>query len=284
MKTVTLPNGEAVPSLCLGTWHVGEAAGSRRREIAAVRLALELGYRAIDSAEMYGEGGAEEVVGQALAEALRAGSLRREDVFIVSKVYPHNASRGGTVAACERSLQRLQLEQIDLYLLHWRGQHALADTVAAFEHLRERGRIRHWGVSNFDTADLRELAALPGGATCVANQVYYSLSERGVEFELLPWQRARQMLLMAYSPLDEGRLARHGGLQRIAERRGLTAAQLALAWLLAQAGVMTVAKAVSEAHLRENYAAGQLKLTAQDMKDLECEFPAPRRRKPLAMR
>lgn len=284
MKTVTLPNGETVPSLCLGTWHVGEAAGSRRREIAAVRLALELGYRAIDSAEMYGEGGAEEVVGQALAEALRAGGVRREDLFIVSKVYPHNASRGGTLAACERSLQRLQLEHIDLYLLHWRGQHALAETVAPFEELRERGRIRHWGVSNFDVADLQELAAVPGGDACAANQVYYSLSERGVEFELLPWQRAHRMPLMAYSPLDEGRLPRHAALRAIAERRGVSGAQLALAWLFAQPGVMTVAKAMSEVHLRENFGAAELELTAAELQEIDRAFPAPHRRTPLAMR
>ncbi len=284
MKTITLPSGESAPALCLGTWRIGEARGSRQREIAGVRLALELGYRAIDSAEMYGEGGAEEVVGTALAEALRAGTVGRDEVFVVSKVYPHNASRDGTVAACERSLQRLRLDHIDLYLLHWRGSHALADTVAAFEELRERGRIRHWGVSNFDTADMQELAAVPGGTDCAANQVYYSLSERGVEFELLPWQRAHRVPLMAYCPLDEGRLARDTALLRIAERRHLTAAQLALAWLLAQPGVMTVAKAVGEAHLRENFAAAQLELSPVDLQEIERAFPVPRGKTPLAMR
>ena len=251
--------------------------------MAAVRTAIGMGYRLIDTAEMYGDGGAEEVVGEALAQALQAGEATRNGLFIVSKVYPHNASRSGTLAACERSLQRLGLEHIDLYLLHWRGQFPLADTCAALQTLVEQGRIGRWGVSNFDTADLQELFALPGGAACAVNQVYYSLGERGAAFSLLPWQRAHGMPLMAYSPIDQGALARSPALQGLAQRLGATPAQVALAWVLAQPGVVAIPKAVSEAHQRENLAAAQLQLSADDLVELDRLFPAPTRKQPLAM-
>ena len=283
MHTVTLPPGQQVPALGLGTWRMGEASGRRRTEVAALRLAIEMGYRLIDTAEMYGEGGAEEVVGQAIDEALRAGDVAREQLFVVSKVYPHNASRSGTMAACERSLRRLGLDQIDLYLLHWRGAHALSDSVAAFEALRAQGRIGHWGVSNFDAADMQELAAVAGGAHCASNQVYYSLSQRGAEFSLLPGLRRCGMPMMAYSPIDQGALAGHRVLKELGRRHQASAGQMALAWVLAQAGVIAIPKAVREAHLRDNLAAAELKLGQEDLAALDREFAPPRRKAPLAM-
>jgi len=284
MNTVKLPDGSSLPALGLGTWHLGESADRRAQEVAALRLALELGYRVIDTAEMYGEGGAEEALGQALAEALRAGTVAREQLFIVSKVYPHNASRAGVAAACERSRRRLGLDRIDLYLLHWPGPHPLHDTVAGFEALQSQGHIGHWGVSNFDTDDMVALAAVPGGERCVANQVYYSPSTRGPEFDLLPWLRARSMPLMAYCPLDQGDLAHDPVLHRIAERHGASASQVALAWLIARGGVMPIPKALREPHLRTNLAAADLALNEADLSEIERRFPAPRRKQVLAMR
>ena len=277
MRQVSLPDGTPVPALGLGTWRFGESKSQRRADVAAVRRALELGYRLIDTAEMYGEGGAEEVVGQALPES----GVPRDDVFIVSKVYPHNASRRGTVAACERSLQRLRVDRIDLYLLHWRGSHPLADTVAAMQELQAAGRIGHWGVSNFDTDDLRELAAIDGG--CAANQVYCSLSERGVQFELLPWMNAQRMPMMAYSPIDQGALAAESLLADIGRAHGATAAQVALAWVLALPGTLAIPKAGQERHLRENLDALDLVLTSEDLARLDQRFPPPTRKRPLAM-
>jgi len=285
MHTVTLPDRTThVPALGLGTWRMGEAAHRRSEEVAAVRLAFELGYRLIDTAEMYGEGGAEQVVGQALAEALRAGTVKRDEVFVVSKVYPHNASRSGVASACDRSRQRLGTDRIDLYLLHWAGSHPIAETVAGFEDLRARGHIGHWGVSNFDIDEMESLAAAPNGAACAANQVYYSLGQRAPEFALLPWQRERSMPLMAYCPIDQGELASAHALQELAERRGATAAQLALAWLIAQPGVLAIPKAVREAHLRENLAAADLDLSDSERAAIDKMFPAPRKKTALAMR
>jgi len=272
-----------MPRLGLGTWGMGESRSRRSQEVAAVRTAISMGYRLIDTAEMYGEGGAEEVVGQALAQALRTSEVRRDELFIVSKVYPHNASLAGTVAACERSLQRLGLEHIDLYLLHWRGQHALADTCAAMHTLVAQGSIGSWGVSNFDIDDMQELWALPEGPACATNQVYYSLTERGAGFSLLPWQQSRNMPLMAYSPIDQGALAHNDALQAMAERHNATPAQIALAWLLAQPGVVVIPKAVQEAHQRENLAATHLQLSPEDLAALDRLFPAPSRKTPLAM-
>jgi len=283
MNHLALPSGTSVPTLGLGTWRMGESAASRRAEVAAIRLAIDFGYRLFDTAEMYGEGGAEEVLGQAVAEALRAGAVRRDELFIVSKVYPHNASRTGTAAACERSLQRLMLDHVDLYLLHWPGSHPLHDTVEAFERLRARGRIREWGVSNFDADDMAELWGLDGGTACATNQVYYSLAERGVEFDLLPRQRDRKVPLMAYSPLAQGELAAHPGLLSLAESISVTPTQLALAWVLHQPGVIAIPKAVREAHLRENLAAATLKLGAAELAALDRLFPPPQRKTSLAM-
>ncbi|VTU22222.1 aldo/keto reductase [Variovorax sp. RA8] len=282
--TLEIPTGGRLPVLGLGTWHLGEDPAQRRAEVAAVRSAMAMGYRLIDTAEMYGEGGAEEVVGQAIAEALRAGDVAREQLFVVSKVYPHNASRTGTPAACARSLARLGLDRIDLYLLHWRGEHPLSETCEAMRQLVAEGRIAHWGVSNFDTDDMEELATVCGEPLdCAANQVYYSMSERGPEFSLLPWQRQRGMPMMAYSPIDQGALASDAALQKMARRLGVTAAQLALAWVIAQPGVVAIPKAVREAHLRENLAAADLELSADDLAEIDRLHPPPRRKKPLAM-
>jgi diketogulonate reductase-like aldo/keto reductase len=267
----------------LGTWRIGENARSRRTEIAAVRSAIALGYRLIDTAEMYGDGGAEEVVGAAVNEALRAGDCTREELTIVSKVLPSNASRRGLVAACERSLKRLGLERIDLYLLHWPGSFVLADTLAGFEALQARGAIIRWGVSNFDLAAMQRLAALPGGAACAANQVCYSLGARGIDFDLLPWQRERALPLMAYCPIDQGALADEPRLAALAQPLGLSAAQLALAWTLRDGGVAAIPKAVREDHLRDNLAAASVVLDAATRAALDRLFPPPRRAQPLAV-
>jgi len=284
-REVVFADGERRPALGLGTWRMGESRARRALEVDALLLALDLGYRVLDTAEMYGDGGAEEVVGEAVSVALRDG-LAREQLFVISKVYPHNASMAGVVAACERSRQRLKLETIDLYLLHWRGGEPLAATIAGFAELQRRGWIRRWGVSNFDVSDMQELFDLKGGNACSANQVYYSLGTRNIEFDLLPWQREHDMPLIAYSPIDQGALANRRAspvLREIAERRGATPAQVALAALLARPGVMAIPKAVRQPHLRENWQAGTLALDAEDLAALDREYPPPKRKMPLAM-
>jgi len=274
--TINLRDGEGVAALGQGTWHMGERAGERKREIAALGLGLDLGIDLIDTAEMYGDGGAEEVVAAALEG-------RRDATFIVSKVYPQNASRRGTIAACDRSLARLGTDRIDLYLLHWRGGHPLAETVRAFEELQAAGKIRHWGVSNFDTRDMKELDAVDGGDRCAANQVLYNIAERGIEYDLLPWCRERGVAVMAYCPLDPGgTLLRSPALRDVAARRGVTSAQVALAWLLGQ-GVMAIPKASTPEHVRANRAALDLVLTATDLADIDRAHPAPSRKTALAM-
>ena len=280
-----LPGGGTLPAFGLGTWRMGEDSGRRAAEVAAVRQAIELGYRLIDTAEMYGEGGAETVVGQAVAEALRAGDVVRDELTIVSKVYPHNASLRGTTAACDRSRQRLGLDRIDVYLLHWRGEHPLAETASGMQALVANGCISHWGVSNFDVSDLDELtrATTPGGAACVTNQVYFSLGERGAEYALLPMMRRSGLPLMAYSPVDQGTLARSEALAAIAAPLRLSAAQLALAWVLSRPGVCAIPKAVQAKHLRDNLAASRTTLDAGTLAALDRAFPPPSRRTPLAM-
>lgn len=283
---VTLPGGETRSALGLGTWRFGEQRARRAAEVGVLRTAFETGWRVVDTAEMYGDGGAEQVVGEAVAGALAAGTCGRGELFVVSKVLPQHASRRGVVEACARSRRRLGLDVIDLYLLHWRGGEPLAETLAGFEHLQRRGWIRHWGVSNFDIADLEELFALPGGARCAANQVWYSVAQRGIEFDLLPWQQARGLPLMAYCPVDQGVLAGSAApavLREIATRHAATPAQVALAALLARPGVMPIPKAGREAHLRENRAAAALRLTADDLAALDRAWPPPRRKQPLAM-
>jgi diketogulonate reductase-like aldo/keto reductase len=281
MKTVELPGGARIPVLGLGTWKMGESAGARRREVAAVRFALEIGYRAIDTAEMYGEGGAEEVVGQALAEAIRSGTVARADVFVVSKVYPHNASRKGAIAACERSLKRLKTDRLDLYLLHWRGNVPFAETVEAFEALRAAGKIRHWGVSNLDSGDMQELWSVSQAAQ--ANQLLYNLTRRGIEWDLLPWQRERRIPTMAYSPIEQARLLNNRALAGFAKRHGMTPAQAALAWLLAKDDIVVIPKASDPAHLEDNFGSMNVKLTRPQLAELDRAFPAPKGPGPLEM-
>ena len=282
MNALLLPSGSRIPVLGQGTWNMGEDPAARADEVAALRLGLDLGVALIDTAEMYGEGGAEEVVGEAIAG-------RRDEVFLVSKVYPHNADRRGVQAACERSLRRMQVERIDLYLLHWRGNVPLEETLEAFVRLREQGKIGDFGVSNFDLDDMLEAAALPGGELVASNQVLYNLSQRGIEWELLPWCRERRMPVMAYSPLESSPQEQAGllgnpQLAAVARRHGVTPAQVALAWLLHQEGVVVIPKAVRPQHVRENRAALDLVLGADDLAQLDAGFPAPRRRRPLAMR
>jgi diketogulonate reductase-like aldo/keto reductase len=275
-----------MPVLGLGTWRMGEASASRNAEVAAVRAAIDMGYRLIDTAEMYGEGGAETVVGLALAEALRTGAVKREELLVVSKVYPHNASRRGTVSACERSRKRLGLDRIDVYLLHWRGSHPLAETVEAMESLVQAGHIGSWGVSNFDVDDMQELSAVItrlGASACATNQVYFSLSERGPEFSLLPWMRERAMPLMAYSPIDQGTLAGDDTLAQIGRERSLTAAQVALAWVVSRPGVAAIPKASSAGHLKENLAAASLHLSEDELRRIDKRFAPPKKKTPLSM-
>jgi diketogulonate reductase-like aldo/keto reductase len=276
MRTTTLPSGEAVPVLGQGTWGMGENPADRRSEIEALQAGLDLGMSLIDTAEMYGDGAAEEVVGKALAG-------RRDGSFLVTKVYPHNATRKGTIAACERSLRRLGTDRIDLYLLHWRGQVALAETVAAFGDLMRAGKIRYWGVSNFDVADMDELLRAPGGAAVSTNQVLYNLARRGIEYDLLPWCAQRAMPVIAYSPLEQTRLLDDAGLLRIAAKHAATPAQVALAWVLRQEGVIAIPKASSAAHVRQNRMALDLALEAGDLAALDGAFRAPARKMPLEM-
>ena len=283
MKTVQLPGGESVPALGMGTWRLGESRRTAGAEVAALRAGLQLGCRLIDTAEMYGEGGAERLVGEALRGAIDAHELRRDEVFVVSKVYPHHAGRRAAVAACERSLGRLGVECIDLYLLHWRGSVPLAETVDAFEALRDAGRIRHWGVSNFDVDDLRELWSVSGGSRCAANQVWYSASRRGCEFALWPWLAERSVAAMAYSPIDQAALARHLVLAGVGRRIGASAAQVALAWVLRRPGVIAIPKAVQVAHLRDNLAATGVELDADALHAIDAAFPPPRRAEPIAI-
>lgn len=283
-RTLSWPDGRQHHALGLGTWRLGESAATQRAEVAALREALDIGWRAIDTAEMYGDGGAERVVGEALAGAMRAG-LARDDCFIVSKAYPHHADAAGLLAACERSLRRLRIDTLDLYLLHWRGQVPLAETVRGFEALQRRGWIRSWGVSNFDVDDLEELFAVDGGAACASNQVWHSLGQRGVEFELLPWMRARGMPLMAYCPIDKGGLANdgHQALRAVADKHRVQPAQVALAALLHMPGVMPIPMSRQGQHLRDNWAAQFIALDDDDRAALDRAFPPPLRKQPLAM-
>jgi diketogulonate reductase-like aldo/keto reductase len=276
LPMVTLLGGERVPALGQGTWHMGETRGRMADEAAAVRLGIELGMTLIDTAEMYGNGGAEEMVASA-AEGVR------DDLFIVSKVYPHNASRAGVIAACERSLARLSTDRIDLYLLHWRGSIPLAETLAGFEQLRRDGKIRHYGVSNFDRADMAEWAALRGGESVAADQVLYNLSRRGPEWGLLPWCRERGVAIMAYTPLGQGSLLRDRTLSEVAHRRNATPAQVALAWLLRQQGMIVIPKAARLEHVRDNRGALDVVLTEEDLASLDRAFPPPKAKSSLGM-
>ena len=276
LPTVTLPSGERVPQLGQGTWRMGESRRDFDEEVAALKLGLDLGMTLIDTAELYAEGGAEEVV----AEAVKG---RREECFIVSKVKPENSTRAGTIAACERSLKRLKTDRIDLYLLHWRGRPRLEETLAGFEALLAKGAIRYFGVSNFDVEDMEELSALPGGNACASNQVVYNLRRRGIEAGLLPWSRQRRIPIMAYSPIEQGQLGRDRTLAAIAVRHDATPAQIALAWVLRHRDMMVIPKSSSATHVRENRAALDISLSKADLAEIDRAFPPPRNVRPLEM-
>lgn len=276
MRTVSLPGGIRVPVLGQGTWYMGDEKSKRAEEIKALQTGIDLGMTVIDTAEMYGNGRSEQLVGEAVAG-------RRDRVFLVSKVLPSNASRKGTVAACERSLSRLKTDVIDLYLLHWEGRYPFEDTVAGMRDLLAQGKIRSWGVSNMDVAEMEAFYALPKGDTCAVNQILYNVSRRGVEFDLLPWCERKNLTVMAYSPVEQGRILRDKTIARIAERHGATPAQVALAWVLRKPGVLTIPKAGTEAHVRENAACLNLQLTPDDYAGLDAAFPAPTRKRALEM-
>ncbi len=276
MKFVNLPSGEQVPALGMGTWMIGEDRTTRAEEIATLQRGIDLGMKLIDTAEMYGEGESETLIGEAIKG-------RRDRVFLVSKFYPHHASLRGTQTACEGSLKRLGVNCLDLYLLHWRGNVPLQETIEALEHLQAQGKIRHWGVSNLDTADMQELCDQPDGHRVAANQVLYNLSRRGIEWDLLPWCAERQIPLMAYSPIEQARLLRHSGLRDLARRLGMTPSQLALAWLLRHDQLIAIPRTSTRVHLEENFTALQCTLDAATLAELDRMFPPPRQASPLEM-
>jgi diketogulonate reductase-like aldo/keto reductase len=277
MKRITLPDGTSVPALGQGTWMVGDPGGDRRAEIAALQAGIDLGMTLIDTAEMYGDGASEELVGEAIAG-------RRDAVFLVTKVLPSNASRSGTIRACEESLKRLKTDRVDLYLLHWRGRVPLAETVETFETLKRAGKIRRWGVSNFDADDMEELAGLADAGACATNQVLYNPEHRGIDFDLTAWQREQRIPIMAYSPLGQGgRLLRSAALAEVAGRHSATPAQVALAWALRDGNVIAIPKAGSRRHAEENARASDLAFTPEDLAAIDAAFPPPKRKQPLAM-
>ena len=276
MKTVTLPSDKRVPALGMGTWHLGDTRATRTEEIATLRLGLDLGLTLIDTAEMYGEGRSEELV----AEAIEG---RRDEVFLVSKVSPQNASRKGAVAACERSLARLRTECIDLYLLHWRGNVPLEETIEAFVALQQAGKIRHYGISNLDLADMQELWSVPGGPAVASNQLLYNLARRGIEWDLLPWLRERRIPIMAYSPIEQAKLTLNPKLVDFARRNAMTPAQAGLAWLLAHDDVIVIPKTALRDRLKENIAALDQHLTQTQLAELDRLFPPPTGPRPLEM-
>jgi diketogulonate reductase-like aldo/keto reductase len=281
MNAFRLPSGTPIAPLGQGTWAIGDDRAKRQAEITALCLGLDLGLALIDTAEMYGDGRSEQLVAEAIAG-------RRAEVYLVSKVYPHNATRRGTIEACKRSLRRLETDYLDLYLLHWRASQPLDETLGAFTSLKESGLIRDYGVSNFDQNDMEEAVALPGGGEIATNQVLYNLKHRGIEWDLLPWCRKRGMPIMAYTPLgnsgsEQRRILDHAPVQAIAARHAATPAQVALAWVLRQPGVVAIPKASSETHVRENRNALDLKLSDEDLRELDGAFAPPRRRTPLEM-
>ncbi len=277
MRNVQFPDGAQVPALGQGTWRMGEQAARAREEAAALRLGIELGMTLLDTAEMYGEGGAEQVVARAIAGL-------REKVFLVSKVYPHNATQAGTLAACERSLKRLNTDRLELYLLHWRGGVPLTEFIEAAERLKRDGKILRWGVSNFDVDDMEELAALRGGDACAANQVLYNPESRGIEFDLIPWCRDHAVPVMAYSPLGHsGRLLKNAAVARVAARHGVPAASVAIAFSLRLPGIISIPKSASQEHVRSNAAAARLVLSEADLAEIDAAFPPPKRKQALGM-
>jgi diketogulonate reductase-like aldo/keto reductase len=271
---IPLPAGDLIPVLGMGTWGLGEGKHPRQEEIHAIQKAIDLGMTLIDTAEMYGGGATEELVG----EAIRG---RRDDVFLVTKVLPDDATTYGTVDACERSLRRLGTDRIDMYLLHWRGSVPLENTVDAFERLRRAGKIRHWGVSNFDVSDMEELMDMPEGSRCQTDQVLYNLTRRGIDYDLQPWCLEHRIPIMAYSPIEQGRLLDHPVLQKISRCHGITPAQVALAWILRHENLTTIPKASSARHAVENCAALNVRLTGRDLAELNDAFPPPTYKIPL---
>ena len=276
MRKTTLPSGENVSVLGQGTWGFGEDSASRQSEIDALRFGIDLGMTLIDTAEMYGDGAAEERIGEAIEG-------RREQTFIVDKVLPQNATRKRTVEACERSLRRLRTDRIDLYLLHWRGAAPLAETLAGFDDLLRAGKIRYWGVSNFDVADMEDIARLPGATAVASNQVLYNLTRRGIEYDLMPWSGQRKLPIMAYSPLEQGRLMEDPAIGRIAAAHSATPAQIALAWVLRKEGLIAIPKASTRAHVEQNRSALDMHLTPDELAALDRAFPPPGRKMPLEM-
>jgi diketogulonate reductase-like aldo/keto reductase len=276
MKTVALPSGERVPALGQGTWKMAEDRQQRAQEIASLRVGLDAGLTLIDTAEMYGDGRAEELVAEAVGK-------RRNEVFIVSKVYPHNATREGAIVACERSLKRLRTDRIDLYLLHWRGDVPFAQTMEAFTALQRSGKIRHYGVSNLDLSDMQELWSVPGGSATATNQLLYNLVRRGIEWDLLPWLRKQRVPTMAYSPIEQAKLLRNGKLVEFSKRHGMTPAQAALSWLLAKDDIIVIPKTGSSQRLTENLGALDRPLTPAQLAELDESFPPPKRAQPLDM-
>jgi diketogulonate reductase-like aldo/keto reductase len=278
IPTVTLPGGERIPALGIGTWDMAEHRRHRAAETAALQTAVDLGMTLVDTAEMYGNGAAESLIGEAIGD-------RRDEIFLVSKVLPQHATTRGTIAACEASLRRLRTDRLDLYLLHWRGSVRLEDTLAAFGTLERDGKIRYWGVSNFDVEDMDELTELTPRAqsSCAANQVLYNLKRRGIEHDLLAWSRGRGIPLMAYSPLEQGALVTHQTVRAMANRLHATPAQVALAWVLRQPGVVAIPKSGHPDRVRENRGTLDIELTAEALRELDRVFSPPARKIPLEM-
>ena len=276
LRTVTLPHGEIIPALGQGTWHMAEDPRRRSEEIAALRLGIDLGMSLIDTAEMYADGDAEVLVGEAIKRC-------RDQVFLVSKVLPHHASVRGTIEACDGSLLRLGVDVIDLYLLHWRGSVPLEETLEGFQRLRAAGKIGSWGVSNFDVADMQDLIDIPGGSELSTDQVLYNLEYRGIEYDLLPWCGRRRLPIMAYSPIEQGRVLDHSALRSVAARHHATPAQVALAWVLRRDNICAIPRASNPAHVRENRVALDMRLSASDFAELDYAFPAPTHKQPLTV-
>ncbi|MBI3530489.1 MAG: aldo/keto reductase [Betaproteobacteria bacterium] len=276
MKILTLPSGEKLPALGQGTWYMGEKRETRAEEISTLQLGLDLGFKLIDTAEMYGEGKAEELVGEAIAG-------RRDQAFLVSKVYPHNASRKGTIAACERSLTRMRTNRIDLYLLHWRGNIPFSETIEGFMALQKAGKIRYYGVSNMDLDDMQELFSLPGGEAVATNQLLYNLTRRGIEWDLLPWLREKRIPVMAYSPIEQSRLLSNPKLTDFSKRHGMTPVQAALAWLMAKGDIIAIPKTGRRERVKENLGALDHDLSVEQLAELDRLFPPPKAPVPLEM-
>ena len=278
--TVTLSNGAVVPAIGQGTWYIGETASKRQREIDAIRAGIDAGMTLVDTAEMYGSGLSEQLVGEAISPA------DRKNLFIVSKVLPSNAGKKNMERSCDATLARLGTDYLDLYLYHWRGSVPLAETVACLEDLKAKGKIRAWGVSNFDTSDMNELFALPAGKHCAVNQVLYHLGSRGIEFDLLPWMRQHGVALMAYCPLAQAGSLRRGLFENktvaaVAEKHGCDVTQVLLAWCIRDGGTIAIPRSSQKEHTLLNAGADAVPLDEEDFINLDKAFPPPTRKMPL---